>query len=194
LLPGSRAEEVENVLPTLLETARRLGAETHYVVSAAANIGTDRIRTLVESSLAKESQRLKIAILREDLYDALKHSAAAVVCSGTATLETALIGTPFVMVYRIARWRWALRGFFVRVPYYCIVNLIAGRQVVTELMQDEFTPQRTAEEIRRLLGDGAERAGMAREFAGLRDLLDRGDALGSAAHSIVELLSSLRIT
>jgi lipid-A-disaccharide synthase len=188
LLPGSRAEEVANVLPTLIDAAQRLGAASQFVVSAAPNIADDQIQNLMRSNLKRQREGLKIVVLREDLYDALRHSAAAAVCSGTATLESASIGTPFVMVYRIAPWRWALRHLFVRVPHYCIVNLIAGRRVVAELMQDEFTPERTAMELGALLDDARKRAEMTVEFARIRDTLDRGNAFKSAALALVELV------
>jgi lipid-A-disaccharide synthase len=190
LLPGSRAEEVANVLPTLLGAAQRLDTESQFVVSAAPNIQDGQIQALVRSNLKQGFRPLKVVILREDLYDALRHSAAAAVCSGTATLETAALGTPFVMVYRIAAWRWALRHLFVRVPYYCIVNLIAGRRVVTELMQNEFSPERAATEICLLLNDPKKRAEMVVEFARIRETLDRGDAFKSAAEAIIELMET----
>ncbi len=191
-LPGSRAEEVTNVLPTLIGAAQRLGTASQFVVSAAPNIQDGQIQSLVQSKLNPDYEGLKIVIVREDLYDALRHSAAAAVCSGTATLESASVGTPFVMVYRIASWRWALRHLFVRVPYYCIVNLIAGRGVVTELMQNEFTPERTAMEIGILLNDPGKRTEMTVEFARIRATLDRGDAFKSAALAVVELVESTK--
>ena len=190
LLPGSRAEEVANVLPILIGAAQCLSAASQFVVSAAPNIADGQIQTLMRSSLKRQREGLKIVVLRGDLYDALRHSAAAAVCSGTATLESASIGTPFVMVYRIAPWRWALRHLFVRVPHYCIVNLIAGRRVVAELMQDEFTPERTAMELGALLNDPRKRAEMTVEFARIRDTLDRGNAFKSAALALVELVEA----
>ena len=190
LLPGSRAEEVANILPTLIGAAQRLGTAYQFVVSAAPNIADGQIQTLMGSNLKRQREGLKIVVLREDLYDALRHSAAAAVCSGTATLESASIGTPFVMVYRIAPWRWALRHLFVRVPHYCIVNLIAGRRVVAELMQDEFTPERTAMELGALLNDARKRAEMTVEFTRIRDTLDRGNAFKSAALAPCRTLGS----
>src|SRR2546425_959343 len=190
LLPGSRREEVHFVLPTLVAAAGALGESYQYVVSAAPNIGQDPIRRVIESRRQSQGRRLRMAILEEDLYDALCYSEAAAVCSGTATLEAALLGTPFVMVYRIAAWRWSLRKLFVEVPYYCIVNLIAGQQVVKELMQDDFAPESTAEEIRRLIGQKEARERMKMEFRRVREILDRGDAIESAARFIVQSLGS----
>ena len=190
LLPGSRREEVSFILPTLVDAAGALGESYQYVVSSAPNIGQDPIRRVIESRRQRQGRRLRMAILEEDLYDALCYSEAAAVCSGTATLEAALLGTPFVMVYRIAAWRWSLRKFFVQVPYYCIVNLIAGQQVVKELMQDDFAPESTAEEIRRLIGQKEASERMKIEFRRIREILDRGDAIESAARFIVQSLGS----
>ena len=192
LLPGSRAEEVANVLPTLVGAAQRLGTAFQFVVSAAPNIGDEQIRILLRSNLQPQREELKIVVLREDLYDALKHSTAAAVCSGTATLESAAIGTPFVMVYRIAPWRWALRRLFVRVPYYCIVNIVAGHRVVTELMQDEFTPERTAMELGALLNDPRKRGEMIGKFARIRHALDHGNAFKSAALALAEFVDATK--
>jgi lipid-A-disaccharide synthase len=190
LLPGSRVEEVNHVLPTLIRAAHLIGDRFQYLISAAPNIDAGQIRNVIKHCKSTGRTPVRMRILKEDLYDALKHSAAAAVCSGTATLEAALVGTPFVMVYRIAVWRWSLRPFFVDVPYYCIVNLIAGRQVVRELMQHEFTPERTAAEISSLTSNESRRNEMVMDFHRVRALLDRGDALQSAADSIMELLHS----
>ncbi len=186
LLPGSRLEEVRFILPTLIDAAYALGDAYQYIVSAAPNIATELIRGVIESRRKHEGRELRITILEEDLYDALAHSEAAAVCSGTATLEAALLGTPFVMVYRIAAWRWSFRWFFVALPHYCIVNLIAVQRVVAELMQDDFTPESTAQEIRRLLKHKEARERMEVEFRRIRETLDRGDAIESAARFIVQ--------
>jgi lipid-A-disaccharide synthase len=190
LLPGSRREEVRFVLPTLVDAASALGEAYQYVVSAAPNIGQAPIRSAIEAGQRRHGRRLRIAILEEDLYDVLCYSDAAAVCSGTATLEAALLGTPFVMVYRIARWRWSLRKFFVEVPYYCIVNLIAGQLVVKELMQGDFAPESTAQEIRRLIDQKEAGERMKIAFRKVREILDRGDAIESAARFIVQSLGS----
>ena len=103
-----------------------------------------------------------------DAQKVLAGSQAAVVASGTATLEAALAGTPFVMVYRLTGLTWLLGRRLVEVPFFCIVNLIAGREVVSELVQKKFTPANVAAEVERILADGPERRQMLEGFREVR--------------------------
>ena len=92
--------------------------------------------------------------LTDDARASLLHARVGVVASGTATVEAALIGTPFVMVYRVAGLTWTLGRHLVKLPYYGMVNLVAGREVVPELIQQRFTPESVEREVRALLEDG----------------------------------------
>src|SRR5205823_1512810 len=103
----------------------------------------------------------------DDARSALLSARAAVVASGTATVEAALAGTPFVMVYRVARSSWFLGRWMVRVPHFAMPNLIAGRRVVPELVQNEFTAENIVRELRKIIPDGPERAAM---IAGLTEV------------------------
>jgi lipid-A-disaccharide synthase len=117
--------------------------------------------------------------LCDDARAALFHSRAAVVASGTATVEAALIGTPFVMVYRVAPLTWTLGRHLVKLPHYGMVNLVAGRRVVPELIQHDFTPESVERELRPLLVEGDARSRMIAAFAELRAAL-AGASTGSA--------------
>jgi lipid-A-disaccharide synthase len=130
--------------------------------------------------------------LTDDARASLLHARAGVVASGTATVEAALIGTPFVMVYRVAGLTWALGRHLVKLPHYGMVNLVAGREVVPELIQDDFTPERVEGEVRALLEDGAARREMTEALAEVRGLL-RGE-LASAAGSAAEAQGTNRET
>src|SRR5208282_6114318 len=112
--------------------------------------------------------------LTDDARASLMHARVGVVASGTATVEAALIGTPFVMVYRVAGLTWALGRHLVKLPHYGMVNLVAGREVVPELIQDDFSPERVEREVRALLADGAARREMTEALAEVRGLL-RGE-------------------
>jgi lipid-A-disaccharide synthase len=112
--------------------------------------------------------------LTDDARASLLHARVGVVASGTATVEAALIGTPFVMVYRVAGLTWAVGRHLVKLPHYGMVNLVAGREVVPELIQDDFTPARVESEVRALLEDGAARQEMTAALAEVRGLL-RGE-------------------
>jgi lipid-A-disaccharide synthase len=122
--------------------------------------------------------------LTDDARASLLHARVGVVASGTATVEAALIGTPFVMVYRVAGLTWALGRHLVSLPHYGMVNLVAGREVVPELIQDDFTPAKVEREVRVLLEEGGARRKMTEALAEVRGLL-RCET-GSAAKSVYE--------
>jgi len=116
----------------------------------------------------------------QDARSTLIHSRAAMVASGTATVEAALIGTPFVMVYRVSDLTWKLGRRLVKVPHFGMVNLIAGRQVVPELVQSDFTAEKVAAELRKVL-EGEERDRMLAELSEVREKLHPGVGGGETA-------------
>jgi lipid-A-disaccharide synthase len=125
-----------------------------------------------------------------DARQALASSHAAVVASGTATLEAALAGTPFVMVYRLTALTWLMGRRLVDVPFFCIVNLIAGREVVSELVQRDFTSVNVAARIERLLADGPERRQM---LDGLREVRARLSVAAGASASMTAARETLKV-
>ena len=183
LLPGSRRSEIERVLPTLLGAADRLAARrpgTTFVLPVAPNLD----RAFVEGFLAGHAAR---PLLCDDARLALGAADAAAVCSGTATLETALVGTPMVVVYRTSASSWALARWLVDLDHASIVNILAGREVVPELLQDACTPEAVAGQLARLLGDADARAHMAAAYAGLRAALGGPGASEVAADEVLAL-------
>ena len=149
ILPGSRKKEIRHILPTLCEVVDRIRAAkpgTQFVLPAAPNLD----RTLIDNIVGSR----RIRILQGDTYNALRYSRAAIVASGTATLEAALLGTPEVIVYRISPIEaWFLGHFFLKVRLFGIVNIILGEEVVPELFQDRFTAELVSEAAIRLLDD-----------------------------------------
>jgi lipid A disaccharide synthetase len=129
------------------------------------------------AALSAAGARVK---LTDDARASLLHARVGVVASGTATVEAALIATPFVMVYRVAPLTWALGRHLVKLPHYGMVNLVAGRAVVPELIQADFTPERVEREVRALLEDGTPRRTMIAALAEVRGLL-RGMPRGETA-------------
>ena len=119
--------------------------------------------------------------LTDDARASLLHARVGVVASGTATVEAALIGTPFVMVYRLGALTWMLGRHLVKLPHYGMVNLVAGREVVPELIQNDFTPERVERAVRTLLEDGAARQAMTEALAEVRGLLRGGLASAPAS-------------
>jgi lipid-A-disaccharide synthase len=169
LLPGSRRKELRLNLPAMLGAAKRLGTEFEYLMPVASTLDKDWVRAQI--ALCAQDVDVK---LTSDARASLLHSRVGVVASGTATVEAALIGTPFVMVYRLAWLTWVLGRHLVKLPHYGMVNLVAGREVVPELIQDGFTPESVERELLALLEDGPARRHMTEALAEVRGML-RGE-------------------
>jgi lipid-A-disaccharide synthase len=202
LLPGSRRKEIELNLPAMLAAAVGLHArhpELHFTLPVASTIRRAWLAELIgklRSSGTSPSPFPAFPLeLVADAQQALAGSQAAVVASGTATLEAALAGTPFVMVYRLTALTWLLGRRLVEVPFFCIVNLIAGREVVPELVQHDFTPLNVAARIERLLADGPERQQMIeglREVRGRLSVAAGASASETAARAILKIVEKMR--
>jgi len=160
LLPGSRWHEVSSLLPTMLAAAGVLRRERPELrVRLIAAPGLDRAR--LQAMLAGAA--LAVDVVTEDRHRALASCAAAMVASGTATLECALLDVPMVVGYRLHPLSYALAKLLVEVPHVALVNLVAGRRLAPEAVQHAFSAGRLVAEARRLMGpDGdAQRAGLA---------------------------------
>jgi lipid-A-disaccharide synthase len=158
VLPGSRWHEVEALLPAMLAAAARLTAaipdlRTRLVV--APGLDVDRVRRSVGKA--------EVELVTSDRHSALAGCGVALVASGTATLECALLGVPMVVGYRLHPASYVLARWLVRVPHVALVNLVAGVGVVPELVQSEFTSEALAVQAEALLRNGGEpqRAGLA---------------------------------
>ena len=182
LLPGSRHGEVARIFPVLLETAKRLGPNHVYTVPVASTLDADWV-----ASFLCDYSGPPITLTR-DARATLLHARAAAVCSGTSTLEAALIGTPFAMVYGVAPLTWKLGRRLVKVDRFAIVNLIAERDVVPELVQEGFTPQRVADELRRIIRDGEARAAMLEGFREVRHRLEPREKDGGASDRAAQMV------
>ncbi|MGC2327652.1 MAG: lipid-A-disaccharide synthase, partial [Candidatus Sulfotelmatobacter sp.] len=168
LLPGSRIPEIKNHLPEMLEAARCLSA----LVPAAASSAPNYEFVVPLASTLDASQRAAVLRLVKDYGDGLTvrlvddaraaffHARASVVASGTATVEAALIGNPFVVVYRVSPVTYAIAKRAVKVPHVAMANLIACRRVVPELIQHDFTASNIVQHLGPLLPDGAPRQSM----------------------------------
>ena len=148
LMPGSRVKEVSMNLPTILESVAMLGVQYEYLLPVAPTIERGFLLGLVG--------RQKVALV-PDALPALFHSRAGIVASGTATVEAAMMNTPFVMVYRVSPLTYALGKPRVKVPRFAMVNLIAEEEVVPELVQDDFTAEKVVARLKEILTDGPAR-------------------------------------
>ena len=172
LMPGSRRKEVAMNLPTILEAAAKLGQDYEFLLPVA--------RTL-DSSFLKEMIGNRDIHLVPDALPALYHSRAGIVASGTATVEAAVMGTPFVMVYRVSPLTYMLGKPRVKVAHFAMVNLIAGERLVPELVQDDFTAVSVASELRKLIPDGEPRTRMLQGLAAVKAKLKKPDQDGGHA-------------
>jgi len=180
LLPGSRAQEARYLLDPLLGATTLLGDSYQFVLAVAS--------TLNETDLKERVRQYKIPVVPGDTYNLVHAADLALVASGTATLETALLERPMVIVYRLASLTYVLARLIVRVPFIGMPNLIAERRVVPELIQREVTPARIATEARQLL-DNPQAYRLAQE--GLREVrryLGPGGAAERAATLALEML------
>ncbi len=175
LMPGSRHKEIRMNLPAMLHAAQLLGCDYQFVLPIAPTIDPSWLDELVQ----KLSYNIVLSTTRETR--ALAYARSAVVASGTATVEAAMMGTPMVVVYRVSPLTWTLGRPLVHVKNFAMVNLIAGRQVVPELIQADFTAQNVAAKLREILPDGPVREKMKTDLAQVRARLKSGNDSRSPA-------------
>jgi lipid-A-disaccharide synthase len=189
LLPGSRKKEVGLNLPVMLRAAELLQQQNRkyeFVLPLAS--------TLEEEWMRQQLAGSPVAVkLTHEARATMVHARASVVASGTATVEAALSGTPFVVVYRLAPLTWLLGRRLVRLDTFAMANLIAGKRIVPELIQQDFTPEAVVRELKKILLDGPARRQMQVELAQVKDRLrqaEEGDE--PAVRAAVEILSGIR--
>jgi lipid-A-disaccharide synthase len=182
ILPGSRRSEWERHLSVLRQACVNIqGALPVQFVVAAAPGGGPALR----ESWPRD---LRLKVVEGETYDALAHADASIVSSGTATVEAALLDAPMVVVYRVSPLTALLAKPLVRTENFGMVNLIAGREVVPELIQEDFTPEKVAEATLRLLRDPAAAAAMRAALSEVRRKLGPPGAVERAADAIAALL------
>jgi lipid-A-disaccharide synthase len=183
ILPGSRTAELRQHLPVLQEACERihLKSQAQFVLAAAPG---SSIASLREGW----SPQFPLKIVVADTYNALAAADAAVISSGTATIEAALLDVPMVVVYRVTPLTAILAKPLVRAPFFSMVNLIAEKPAVPELIQGDFTPARVAAEILHLLSDRTARDTLRRALAEVRGRLGPPGAVDRAAEAILELI------
>ncbi|MGB9432822.1 MAG: lipid-A-disaccharide synthase, partial [Candidatus Acidiferrum sp.] len=183
VLPGSRSAELAHHLPVLQEACARIYAKmpVQFVLAAAHPKDVSLLKT-------GWPHALRPCVVEGETYNALAAADASIVSSGTATVEAALLDAPMVVVYRVSPLTAALAKPLVRTPYFAMVNLIAEKKVVPELVQNDFTPERVAAEILRLLQDPNARSTMRTGLAEVRKHLGPPGAAERAADAITALL------
>jgi lipid-A-disaccharide synthase len=180
LLPGSRRKEIAHNLPAIAGAVRLMAQsrpDLQFLAAVAPSIDPGPLRAVLPAQVALAAGRT---------HAVLSTAAAAIVASGTATVEAALLGTPMVVVYRLSALTYQLGRRFVRVPHVAMANLIAERRIVPELIQEGFTAPRVAEEALALLGPAGD--AMRAELAEVRRRLGAPGASGRAADVVTRLM------
>lgn len=193
LLPGSRHKEIVRILPPMLEAAA-IAVEKDESLQFVIALASTRQKSEVDEAVAaleRKGIRLppRIFIVKDETYDAVNASDTAAVASGTATLETGIIGTPMVIVYKTTGLNYRLIRPLIRTEHFGLINLIAGKRVAAEMIQDDFTPQNLAAELLRLLDPGVN-ARARGELKTAAEKLGTGGASLRAANAILELISA----
>jgi lipid-A-disaccharide synthase len=187
LLPGSRVGEAQRHLPYLLEAVERLRLRVPLSAILAVPEGFP-----VHTAFDKFRERilsLSIQIVENDTWNAIGHADLALAASGTVTIEAAIMGTPMVTFYRVTPLSWRLGRRLVKVPFFSMVNLVAGERIVPELIQDDMTASNLAQEAEALLLGPEHMAQMRLDLARVRNMLTvEGDPLRRAAEQIVAQL------
>ena len=184
LLPGSRRNEVEHTIPTFVQAMSVIRARlpnVQFTVACAPTIDDAHFTALAATGAT---------LVRDRTDDVIASANVAITASGTATVQCALHGRPMVVVYRLSPMTYRLGKRFIKVDMYAMPNLVAGERIVPELIQDDFTPERVADEVVALLTDRDRHARMTEALARVRAQLGSPGASGRAADAVLEVLKT----
>ncbi len=181
LLPGSRKQEIAKKLPIMLEVAKSF-PDYQFVVAQAPGLENDFYQPFMEPYQ-------NVSSVQNKTYDLLLKAKAALVTSGTATLETALFGVPEIVCYKGSPISYQIAKRLIKIKYISLVNLIMDKEVVKELIQDELTTANLVKELKLLLTDGTGKKQLEKDYADLKKLLAAGGhASAKAAQEIIEMI------
>lgn len=181
LLPGSRTHELARIIPLMVRVIEFF-PDYHFVVAAVSSVPSACYRPF--------SKIANVEVVLDATYDLLTHAHAAIVTSGTATLETALFKVPQVVVYKASWFEFFIARLVLRVQFVSLVNLIAGKEVIRELLQEKATVSNVRAELQNLLAAGRHRNKMLEAYDDLFQKLDIGSASANAARLMVDYLKT----
>jgi len=185
LLPGSRRQEVEKLLPPLLESARQLQQQyppLQIVIAGAPTVPQ-------ETYLAYLTEYPRFHLVENNTYNVMAHSDAGIVASGTATLEMAWFNTPFALVYKVSSISYFLGKRLIKIPNIGLVNVVAGKRIVSELLQKQVSPSYVVPIMERLVFDSEYRQQLTSELIEVTNLLGKQ----GAASKVADLILSMEI-
>lgn len=187
LMPGSRRQEIANLLPVMLAAGEKIAALVpgcQFFLPVASTISREMLQNIIGN------YNLPVKLTTDRNYDLMNIAQVAIAASGTATLETSLMGVPTVIIYKVAALTYFLGKFLVKIPYIGLPNIIAGRQVVPELLQDAANPDNVAREALALLTDDARRAQTLRDLSEVRAKLGEAGAVQRVARVVLEVAAN----
>jgi len=186
LLPGSRAKEVQTLLPEMVHAAESIlqrKPDAQFLVAAAPTVRIEEIEKMIPRGLKN------FKVVRDQTYEAIQTADLAIVASGTATLETAFLGKPMVILYQVSPLSYWIGRAMVKVNCIGMVNIVAGRKVVPELLQKDARADRITEEALRILEDEPYRKEMIRALEGVREKLGTPGAGRRVAHLALQMIA-----
>lgn len=177
LLPGSRTQEVKRMLPVMLKVASHF-SEYQFVVAGVSSVDTSLYKRIIGKA--------DVFLIENQTYDLLQNASAALVTSGTATLETALFSVPEVVCYKANGFSYLIAKWLIKVKFISLVNLVMDKEVVKELIQSDLIEKNLVEELNQLLHDGERQRQLLEDYEELRDRLGNAGASDKAASVIIE--------
>lgn len=187
LFPGSRNSEITRLLPLMLETAHKMQQEKpalKFILPVASTLDYDAIQQQCELA------GLDIQLSRDNIYDLIPCCNAIVSCSGTVTLEIALLETPMCLVYKVSWLSYQIMSRLITIPHIGLANIVARKLIVKELLQADATPQKAAKELFKILEDEAYRTQMVSNLAEVRENLGHGGGAEKMARLALSFINS----
>ncbi len=185
LLPGSRWQEVEKILPLMLESCRILNPRVNNIrlrLGLAPTIKKEKAESIISSS------KLAVTIAENSTYDVMKHAHLLLITSGSATLECAILGTPFLVLYQTSFWTYLVAKSLIQIPHIALANVVAGKQIVPEFIQKKAKPQKIADEMYDILNDQKRYKIMQSELEKVKEKLGEEGASKKAAQIVMSML------
>lgn len=187
LLPGSRQQEIVNLLPVMLETAEKIAEQVpncQFFLPIASTISQEMLQNIINR------YRVRVVLTEKNTYDLMNIGDVAIAASGTVTLEAAILNLPTVVIYKVAALTYALGKIVVKIPYISLPNIVAGRKIVPELLQYAVTADNIASEILPILTEPTVRASIQEDLMEMRGKLGSEGAVERVAHEILAIAHS----
>lgn len=191
LLPGSRWQEVEKILPIMLESSKLLKTRIKnlkVLLGLAPTIKKEKIESLLNHAGSQ------VKVVENLTYDLMKHADLLLIASGSATLECAILGTPFLVLYKTSLWTYLVAKSLITIPNIALANVVAGKRIVPEFIQSQAIPNRIAEEMYEILTDRERYKSIQNELKKVKEKLGEDGASKKAAQIVTEMLTFSPLT